>query len=74
MLTTTSGYDEALERFHCTGPEREGWLSNHGPMVVEALEQLGQDDRVHAWSDRYLPRLARGRAARYRADRGRGLA
>ena len=57
MLTTTSSYDEALERFHCTGPEREGWLSNHGPMVVEALERLGQDDRVHPWSDRYLPRL-----------------
>jgi len=57
MLTTTSNYDEALERFHRTGPEREGWLSNHGPMVIEALERLGHDDRVHPWSDRYLPRL-----------------
>jgi len=57
MLTATSNYDEALERFHRTGPEREGWLSNHGPMVIEALERLGHDDRVHAWSDRYLPRL-----------------
>lgn len=57
MLTTPSSYDEALERFHRTGPEREGWLSNHGPMVAEALERLGQDDRVHQWSDRYLSRL-----------------
>jgi hypothetical protein len=56
-MLTTSNYDEALERFHRTGPEREGWLSNHGPMVIEALERLGHDDRVHPWSDRYLPRL-----------------
>lgn len=57
MLSTTSDYDEALERFHRTGPEREGWLSNHGPMVIEALERLGRDDQVHRFSDRYLPRL-----------------
>ncbi len=57
MLTATSTYDEALERFHTTGPEREGWLSNHGPMVVEALTRLGHGDRVHAWSDGYLRRL-----------------
>jgi hypothetical protein len=57
MLTTPSSYDEALERFHSTGPEREGWLSNHGPMVIEALARLGRADRVHRWSDRYLSRL-----------------
>jgi hypothetical protein len=27
--------DEAYERLHVTGPEFEGYLSNHGPMVVE---------------------------------------
>lgn len=57
MLSVSSDYDEALERFHRTGPEREGWLSNHGPMVVEALGRLGREDRVHPWADRYLPRL-----------------
>ena len=57
MLPTSTSYDEALERFHRTGPEREGWLSNHGPMVVEALERLGRDDLVHSWADTYLPRL-----------------
>lgn len=57
MLTTSSSYDEALERFHGTGPERQGWLSNHGPMVVEALARLGREDRVHRWSDQYLSRL-----------------
>lgn len=51
------GYDEALERFHRTGPEREGWLSNHGPMVVEALARLGREDEVHRWADRYIERL-----------------
>jgi hypothetical protein len=57
MLTAQSSYDEALERFHGTGPEREGWLSNHGPMVVEALSRLGHADQIHPWTDRYLPRL-----------------
>lgn len=57
MLTETGPYDEALERLHATGPEREGWLSNHGPMVAEALARLGRGDRVHSWSDGYLGRL-----------------
>ncbi len=57
MLSTAGAYDEALERFHRTGPEREGWLSNHGPMVVEALARLEREDRVHPWADRYLARL-----------------
>ena len=30
----TGTYDEALERLHRTGPEFDGWLANHGPMVV----------------------------------------
>ena len=37
MLTTTGTYDDALERFHRTGPEFDGYLANHGPMVVEVL-------------------------------------
>lgn len=50
-------YDEALERFHTTGPEFDGWLSNHGPMVVEAMTRRGAGDRVHAWTDWYSQRL-----------------
>ena len=50
-------YDEALERFHRTGPEFEGWLSNHGPMVVEAMGRRGADELVHRWTDRYGRRL-----------------
>ncbi|NHN55689.1 questin oxidase family protein [Calidifontibacter sp. DB0510] len=50
-------FDEALERFHRTGPEFEGWLSNHGPMAVEALARNGHDAQIHAWTDDYLNRL-----------------
>lgn len=56
-LACTGSYDEALERYHRTGPEFEGYLSNHGPMVVEALARLGRAEDVHSWTDRYLDRL-----------------
>ncbi|MGW8882260.1 questin oxidase family protein, partial [Streptomyces mirabilis] len=39
---TSGTLDEALERLHSSGPERNGWLSNHGPMAVEALVRHGQ--------------------------------
>lgn len=57
MLSTTGAYDDALDRYHRTGPEFEGYLSNHGPMVVEALARLGHHERIPAWSDAYLRRL-----------------
>ena len=57
MLTTPSNYDEALQRFHRTGPEFDGFLSNHGPMVVEALARWGHDEVIQSWTDRYLTRL-----------------
>ncbi|MFI7210380.1 hypothetical protein [Micromonospora maritima] len=49
--------DEAYQRLHRTGPEFEGWLSNHGPMAAEALVRHGQGARVHRWLDDYLRRL-----------------
>ncbi|PRH76538.1 hypothetical protein C6N75_25100 [Streptomyces solincola] len=55
--STTGTLDEALERLHRTGPEFQGHLSNHGPMVVEALVRGGQADRVHRWLDGYRRRL-----------------
>ena len=57
MLTTTGAYDDALERFHRTGPEFDGYLSNHGPMVVEVLARRNQDILINRWTDRYLRRL-----------------
>jgi hypothetical protein len=49
--------DEAYERLFAYGPEFEGYLSNHGPMVVEVLERNHRSDATHAWLDRYTRRL-----------------
>jgi hypothetical protein len=49
--------DEALQRLRRTGPEHDGWLSNHGPMAVEALVHRGHADAVHRWLDTYERRL-----------------
>lgn len=53
----TGALDEALERLHAAGPERNGWLSNHGPMAVEALVRHGQAPAVHRWLDHYSHKL-----------------
>ncbi|MFC7550988.1 questin oxidase family protein [Plantactinospora sp. GCM10030261] len=49
--------DEAYERLVGTGPERNGWLSNHAPMAVEALVHHGRTMAVHRWIDGYADRL-----------------
>ena len=49
--------DEAYQRLHATGPEFDGWLSNHGPMVAEAMARRGQADGVERWLDFYVQRL-----------------
>ncbi|MEO8330059.1 MAG: questin oxidase family protein, partial [Candidatus Nanopelagicales bacterium] len=49
--------DEALDRLQRTGPEWHGRLSNHGPMVVEAMVRHGHSGQVPAWVDWYAPRL-----------------
>ncbi|MFB9238591.1 questin oxidase family protein [Plantactinospora siamensis] len=45
--------DEAYERVSQTGPERNGWLSNHAPMAAEALDRAGRSAEVHPWLDSY---------------------
>ena len=50
-------YDEALERLHGYGPEFDGYLSNHGPMVVEAMWRQGTGATIHRWTDAYARRL-----------------
>ncbi|MGW8768338.1 questin oxidase family protein [Streptomyces sp. NPDC055815] len=57
MTDTTGTLDEALERLHTTGPERNGWLTNHAPMAVEALVRHGRAQAVHRWLDHYAPKL-----------------
>ncbi|HTW99590.1 MAG TPA: hypothetical protein VMD59_12465 [Acidimicrobiales bacterium] len=64
MATTSEGLsgedgilDDAYRRLHATGPEFEGWLSNHGPMVAEAMVRHGHAGEVHRWLDGYISRL-----------------
>ncbi|GLY72441.1 hypothetical protein Airi01_007080 [Actinoallomurus iriomotensis] len=45
------------ERWHRTGPEFEGRLSNHGPMAVESMVRRGHARQVHRRLDRYVRRL-----------------
>ncbi|MGY3204629.1 hypothetical protein ACVW19_005144 [Streptomyces sp. TE5632] len=52
-----STLDEAYERLHRTGPEFEGWLTNHGPMAVESMVRRGHARQVHRWLDLYMSRL-----------------
>ena len=56
-MTDDDVLDEALTRLHATGPEYEGYLSNHGPMAADALIRMGRADAVEAWLVGYLPRL-----------------
>jgi hypothetical protein len=49
--------DEAYHRLHATGPEFDGWLSNHGPMAVEAMVRRGHAGEVHRWLEAYMRRL-----------------
>jgi hypothetical protein len=58
VASDTAGIlDEAYQRLHRTGPEFEGWLSNHGPMAVEAMARHGHGDDVSPWLDGYVRRL-----------------
>ena len=62
---TTSHLDEALERLHRTGPEFDGWLSNHGPMAADALVRMGRADRLSGWVSWYEQRLEEAPASRW---------
>jgi hypothetical protein len=58
VASDTAGIlDEAYERLHRTGPEFEGWLSNHGPMAAEAMARHGHAENVSPWLDGYVRRL-----------------
>lgn len=57
--------DETYTRMHTTGPEFEGWLSNHGPMAADALIRLGCSEEVEGWVDGYTRRLDEAPAPRW---------
>lgn len=65
---TTHSLDEALERLHRTGPEFDGWLSNHGPMAADALLRMGRDDLVPSWVTHYERRLEQAPRPRWPID------
>lgn len=57
-MTMTDGLlDEAYERLHRSGPELLNGLTNHAPMVVECLAELGQGAQLHRWLDGYVDEL-----------------
>lgn len=57
MTYDSQALDQGWDSLHDTGPEYEGWLSNHGPMVVEALSRRGRGELVEAWVAEYRTRL-----------------
>ena len=46
-----------LQRFHATAPSYDGGMSNHGPMVVEALETAGLGGFVAEYVAEAMPSL-----------------
>lgn len=60
--------DEAYERLRNTGPEFEGWLSNHGPMAADALIRIGHEDNLESWIDGYKTRLDERPRERWRFE------
>jgi len=54
---TDSMLDEVYERLQDSGPERDGFLSNHAPMAAEVLVCHGHLNVVHRWLDDYADRL-----------------
>lgn len=49
--------DAVLSRFHTTAPTYDGGMSNHGPMVVEALETAGLAEYASAFAQEALSTL-----------------
>lgn len=60
--------DEPLLRFHSSGPEFGGWLSNHGPMAGDALLRISGDVDAEAWAALYERRLEPAPETRWKID------
>ncbi|MFH9426493.1 questin oxidase family protein [Streptomyces sp. NPDC017529] len=57
-----------LEILEGTGPEYQGFVSNHGPMACEALVTMGLGERAPQWATHYRPQLEGPAAARFPID------
>ena len=62
--------DEALARLAFGGADLENGMTNHAPMVVEALCALGRPDAVLPWVERYCAARSAPAARRERIERG----
>ncbi len=56
-MTSYGHLDDALDALGRYGPEFDGYLSSHGPMVVEVLERYGFGSRIDRWLSSYVRRL-----------------
>ena len=65
---TYAALDEAYDRPRPTGPESDGWLSNHGPMAAEALARHGHETDIQGWLDGYCRRLETAPSSSRRID------
>lgn len=52
-----AGYDALLEKVHRTDCEYAASLSNHAPMVMDALVAGGKPARLQKWTEAYLARM-----------------
>jgi hypothetical protein len=57
MVARDDAMLDALDRLRGAGFEFAGHLSNHGPMVADALVELGVPEIAPAWCDAYRQRL-----------------
>jgi hypothetical protein len=53
----SSELDAALEALARFGPELANGMTNHAPMVAEALEAIGQPDEIGPWIEHNRPTL-----------------
>lgn len=67
-MSSDEALDEAYDRLQSTGPEFEGWLSNHGPMAADALLRMGCGEEVEPWLNDYITRLDEAPAVRWAID------
>lgn len=57
IATPSQELCDGWELLQSAGPEFDGYLSNHGPMVVEAMAHHGLAPRIDAWTADYRTRL-----------------
>ena len=69
MCPDDSMLDAALEQLAAFGPDLSNGMTNHAPMVVEALAALGRAEATRPWLDGYRPLLLPRPAARARIAR-----